>query len=347
MKGLFWSKLGIRESVRLGASASLAAILVAGALCACDKQAPPPPPQQAKAPEKPLALPDVAVIEGKSLKVGISPSAGRIVSFSVDGGPNLLWLNSADAVEKLKSGRPGVWINYGGDKVWPAQQAIWPKIHGGSWPPDPAIDGSPWTIAEKSERRVVFKSPDVPKLSIRVVRTIEIPDDSPTLVIKNRLERYADNEFPVEIWSITQVPLPSYSLMDIWKEQPDPSKTFQEMYSKGAAELVLDGKALRHTPTAADAKSGTLGSWLAAVYPGYAFLQSFDALPGASYPDSASLETYTNKSYMELETLAEAKELKPGEALECKVVWSFLRLPDGNEPDDVRKAVLKALEGKP
>ncbi len=309
--------------------------LFAAFLCSCGAG-------EAAPADKPVAFADTVFLETQGVKLGVSPSSGRIVHFGLPKGPNLLWLNKASEVEGAKAAaKPGVWINYGGDKVWPSQQANWKQTHGGNWPPDPAIDGTAWTLGECTKSKIVMKSPDVPNLGIRVVRTIEVKGDSASIVIRNRLERYAENPFPVLIWTISQVPLPPCALLDVWPKQPFPGSPFIEWYKGGTTKAISGGKALifRSQADNSDSKVGALGSWMAAVYGSYAFLQSFDAKPGDCYPDRASLEIYANPYYMELETLGNERHLKPGESLETVVVWTLV--PLAKDEDDMEKLAEK------
>ena len=70
------------------------------------------------------------------------PQIGRIMRFGRVGGPNVLWENPALAGKaRPASARAKEWVNYGGDKLWPAPQDRW------TWPPDTALDGATHTVA--------------------------------------------------------------------------------------------------------------------------------------------------------------------------------------------------------
>ncbi len=269
-----------------------------------------------------LAQQDAVTIGNGLVTANISPSLGRIVSFGLAQGNNLLWLESANNIEERKQKKPEGWINYGGDKVWPLPQSNWPIPFGTSWPPSPALEGLPWTLSEHSSTRAVFRSRPIAKLGIRLTREIEIPAGGHSMVIKNRIERYEANPFPVQIWSITQIVSPKYCLLEI----PPGSDSFVEFFDKGSAKPAAGG--LGHFPRAdgREAKTGTLGSWVAAVYPdGLILLQCIGVKPGGCYPDSASVEAYSNPHYMELETLGEQRHLMPGEAMENLVIWHIMK----------------------
>ena len=311
-------------------------------LCSCTTQAPVPPPDASV-----VSFDDVVFIENQGLKLGVAPSAGRIVYFGRADGANLLWLNKASEINRIRNGKSHAWVNYGGDKLWPTQQANWVQINGVSWPPDPSFDDCRWDLLRHSERQIVIQSPPIPSLGIRITRTMEISDDGHSALIRNRIERFAENPFPVQLWSITQIPLPPCGLMDIWPTQPLPGKPFIEWYKKGAAEALPDGRTLCHRPDAdgKDVKTGTFGLWLAAIYKDYAFVQRSAANPHGCFPDRATLEVYSNLYYMEIETLGESKHLKPGESMENTVVWTLLPLDNQLSAEPELSALAERLQG--
>lgn len=208
------------------------------------------------------------------------------------------------------------------------------------------MEGLPWILLEHDSNRIVFESSPIPKLAIRIIRDIEIPRDGQQVVIKNRIERYAPNPFPVQVWSITQIKIPAYCFMEIPSPLSPATSTFVSLLGRDSAELIAAGRFLRHTPLlkGETAKTGTLGSWVAAIFPdGLILLQYIDVKHGACYPDSASVEAYSDKNCMEIETLGEQRHLMPGEALECKVIWTIVQCKDFGD-DQQLKQINKAVQ---
>jgi hypothetical protein len=93
------------------------------------------------------------------------------------------------------------------------------------------------------------------------------------------------------------------------------------------SRLIANGRLLRQDICVKEfgAKSGTLGSFAAAVYAdGKMLRQSHSVRPGGCYPEGASIQVHTNAYYVELETLDELVHLLPGESRTNQVTWSLL-----------------------
>src|SRR5688572_19190141 len=76
------------------------------------------------------------VLRNRQLEVVVVPAIGRIVALRLvrnGAAADPLWLHPklARALAPDDNG----WINFGGDKAWPAPQSDWPRIAGRSWPP--------------------------------------------------------------------------------------------------------------------------------------------------------------------------------------------------------------------
>ncbi|MBQ4323138.1 MAG: hypothetical protein IJC19_04285, partial [Clostridia bacterium] len=65
---------------------------------------------------------------------------------------------------------------------------------------------------------------------------------------------------------------------------------------------------------------------------GELFTKSFDTYhPDAIYPDhNCSFETYTNKEFIEIESLSPLCDVIPGGLLELTEVWSLTKIPEGD-----------------
>ena len=74
-------------------------------------------------------------IDNGKCRMVIVPQVGRVMAFSMEGGPNLLWNNEALAGQTVPKD-DHTWHNFGGDKVWPTQQDWWIKYTDrNGWPP--------------------------------------------------------------------------------------------------------------------------------------------------------------------------------------------------------------------
>ena len=74
-----------------------------------------------------------------------SPCAGRIVRISYKGGDNILRLDAGLKDRVPDGGRGELWMNYGGDWIWPVAQSRWTSIAKSDWPPPTPLAEKPWT----------------------------------------------------------------------------------------------------------------------------------------------------------------------------------------------------------
>src|SRR5256885_1844661 len=70
--------------------------------------------------------PDALVLSNGKVEVVVVPAIGRIMQFRFAGEDGVFWENSA-LFGKVHEPKPRAWINFGGDKTWPAPEAAWPK----------------------------------------------------------------------------------------------------------------------------------------------------------------------------------------------------------------------------
>lgn len=312
---------------------------IAGFVCSTFHAEPPAPP------EVPLAFSDEIRLDTPAVKLGISPEVGRIVSLAVPGGAELLWRNCETALVTARE--TNAWLNYGGDKLWPTQQCNWRQVHDRTWPPDRTLDGSPWQVLQSGKNRLVVQSPISPDLNVRFRREIIVDEVEAKVTINNTVEQTARSPFPVFIWSVTQIRPPEFCLLDVAPEQPFPEKLFILM-SKDVPVVTLtgDNRALHLPPLVGKSiKVGTLGRWLAAVYPDCILLQFAAYDPAACYSERANMEVFWNaktgttptvenwptgpwnQDYVELEPVSPLKHLQPGETIDYTVTWRILPRP--------------------
>lgn len=284
--------------------------------------------------EKKTAFPTPCVVlDNGIVHLEVAPEIGRITWFGWSHGGNLLW--SGDYEKAREDRAKGEWGNYGGDKLWPAQQAKWPDIMPRSWPPDEFIDGSPWTVVKKEKLSVVIESPVSKYLGIQVRREIRLIRGAPEVVIKNTITRVEPNRYPVQIWTVTQVVPPTYVLLDIAEANSD-GRLVTEL-CPGSIPLTKimmnDTVAQFRTPTEKSRKIGALGQWIAGVYDACVLLQRTTYRKKALYPDKANVEVYSEPRYVEMEVLSPEVLIKPGEHISNRVTWRLLKKPEHMKAD--------------
>ncbi len=102
----------------------------------------------------------------------------------------------------------GSWINWGGDKTWPAPQG-WSGP--GEWPgpPDPVLDGGPYDASWSLEdgcARVDMLSPDDQRTGLRLGRRVEVAPGSSGYRLTSTFTNIGDREIRWAIWQVVQLP---------------------------------------------------------------------------------------------------------------------------------------------
>ncbi len=303
-------------------------------------------------PEGPVTL------QNSQVRLTVNPSVGRIVDFGRVDGPNLMRITNRSVLTDAKRDIRG-YQGYGGDQLWPAQQAKWGTIRGagGTWPPLDELDGPNWTIRDQGPRHVTIEAPQTPLLGLQVERRIELGEDDARVTITNRFSRAEDKPHEVLIWSVTGLVEPEYTMMGISPDRPDDSRLWTNLVGRPDSIIrsVNNDRSIRfdvqsHGPGQAlgsDAtKIGTHGDWLAAIYQDDILLQRSTYQVGGSFPDDASLEIYSSQNsgseYIELEVLSTEVDLPLGQSLSSTVHWHLLDRPrDLN--DDQMAAFLESV----
>jgi len=246
-------------------------------------------------------------------QVIVVPEIGRVMSFRLTSGENIFWEDrSLDGKGGDQTGKE--WINFGGDKTWPAPEADWGKHTGRKeWMPPAAFDSMP-VKASIEGNEVVLTSPVDPDYGIRTIRRVRLFGDS--LHIETSYERVSGEPSKVGVWVITQFKEP----VAICVAARTNSVFAGGYYIFGNEPWPQLERKARHIVMTRDPKSPhKMGTdtrqllWIGERET--CFITSWSQ--GNEYPDrGASAEVYTNpdpKKYVELETLGPLSWMKPGD----------------------------------
>ena len=275
----------------------------------------------------------------------IVPELGRVMSYGLVDGPNLLY------VDPKMQPKADQWANFGGDKMWPAPQSdwgVWQKS--GGWPPPHEIDGAAHQYEVLSGGKLKTISAVHPGTGLRAIRVYSF-NEKGEFVIEQTLEKWRGGAARHSIWSITQIATPDAVFLPI-----DPNSAYRDNFlfidakRKDLAETVaLSPTLLRVLPSSKSSyKIGVDAprNVIASVKDGVAFVQKAGH-PDGEYPDGAAgagfgVELYNNvaPAYNELELLsplrvyhASEKDGKMGTSFTYSVRWSLYRLPSEDVND--------------
>jgi hypothetical protein len=298
---------------------------------------------------------------------------GRVIQFKL-ADFEYLWVNPQLAgQEPPPSGLApdGGWLNYGGDKLWPAPQG-WDGAEQWPGPPDAVLDGSPHRAAivdaAGPSAAVALISRDDPRSGIRFSRVIRVFDASTRVSFDSTMKNIDTKPRRWGIWQVTQLnasnragegynpqircwspinpasryPRGYYELFGLvnnpsFKADPE-KKLFSAHYQRIVGKAGLDNSA----------------GWTAVVdgTAGYVFVERFTYVPDKEYPDGASVEFWMNGAgqfaaagklteikddpvetphLVESEILSPFAELGPGENYTFHLDWFAARI-GGNYP---------------
>lgn len=268
------------------------------------------------------------------------PAVGRILQFGFVNDQSVFW-SDPDLHGIPTDPASQEWLNFGGDKTWPAPQSDWPRITPRAWPPPIAFDALP---VEASFRRdtVVLRSPVDPHYGIRTERVIRLVADAPVMTVTTTYEKVEGNPVEVGVWVITQLIDP----VAVFAPLAQPSR-FAEGFDRQSgdalpAQLTLTNGLLSLVRDPARAtKIGLDTDRLLWVGDRHALLIQSTLTPGATYPDNgSSAEIYTNpdpKTYVELELLGPLTRLAPGDRVSETLTYTLHRRRSPDPTVDARR----------
>lgn len=248
----------------------------------------------------------------------ISPKVGRAVFFGKTGDENVLWLNPSPVAKK------GEWMNWGGDKVWPAPQSDW------NWPPDPALDGSTHRARFLPDGGIELTSPTSPKTGLRIVRTFRMHPLGHEVAIVTRLLNRSRRTQRLAAWQIAQTPVGKGVRMPSYGFRAYPGTTVDQRYVSSLGEWIgLESGMETSGKFGAKGASGTL-KWIGDE----TVFTMRHRLEAGEYPDNdLAQQVYRSVAppYFELELTAPLRDVPPGGESRLETLWSVEDRTDGED----------------
>lgn len=294
---------------------------------------------------------------------------GRIIQYKL-GDYGFFWVNKKLAGKEPPPGRlgpNGEWLNYGGDKLWPAPQG-WDNENQWPGPPDPVLDGGPYTAEVKEEagrvNAVKLTSAKDRRSGIQFSRLIKLFEGTTRVRIRATMKNIDTKPRRWGIWAVTQFDTGNrhgdgYN-QNYWTYCPlNPNSMYHKDYN------VLFG-VVNNTSFKPDYQNkmmrvhyenrvGKIGldspaGWVATVdaTDGYVFVHRFKYEGAKPYPDNSSVEFWCNGQgefvawgklvkmpedpeqtpyLLETEILSPFAKLDPGESYTFHYDWYAARIP--------------------
>jgi hypothetical protein len=268
------------------------------------------------------------VIRNPSAEIVVVPTIGRVMEIKLaGGGPGPVWrhprLDAALAPDE------NGWINFGGDKAWPAPQSEWPKVAGRGWPPPKTFDAAPFSAAPVPGGVELSSGVD-PAYGVRVRRALVLDPVRPVLTIDTSYEKLDGPPVRIGVWTIAQLVAPERLFVQL----PEHS-TFANGHAlrlpAPPLDLTVDGRLLSLARDPAQKTMlGSDGEALLWVGRGPDLLvQTVSQTEGGDgWPEGAHAQIYTSpddaEAYVELELLARLHELRIGDRAYMRTSYTLI-----------------------
>jgi hypothetical protein len=240
---------------------------------------------------------------------------GRIIGYKL-GDHSFLWSNpllQGKIPPPTHLAPDGSWLNWGGDKLWPAPQG-WDSAAQWPGPPDPVLDGSPQEAkiirGDGDSLAIELTSPADLRTGIQFRRTIRTFAGTSRVGIAASMTNISDHLISWGIWSVTQLDAGNpdgngwnpnwntYMPVNPFSHFP---RGYQVLYGTDSnpeiqPQAVPAPLRLQYMWTVGKVGLDSKGGWLANVdgSSGFVFVQKFTFDPNAVYPDGSSVEVWTN-----------------------------------------------------
>lgn len=240
------------------------------------------------------------------------------------------------------------WRDYGGHRLWHA-----PEAQPRSYIPD----NEPITI-EQHDDFIRLIQPTETATGIQKEIDLYMSPDKAHVVVVHRLYNRGLWDVKLAPWAISVmapggkaiIPLPPRgshsdnllptSVLTIWPF----TDLSDHRWIMGRRYIML-----HHDKDASEPqKAGVMVSdgWTAYFNKGHLFIKTFDYMSGALYPDfGCSVESFTNKAFLELETLGPLTLLEPDESVEHVEKWFLFRdIPEPHTDSDIEQHILPLVK---
>jgi hypothetical protein len=261
---------------------------------------------------------ETSVIRNRTAEVVVVPAIGRVMQFRLldaAAAKSVFWSHAAigPALAPDENG----WINFGGDKAWPAPQSEWAAIAGSGWPPPRTFDAVPYT-GTIDGNTVVLVSPVDPAYGLRVRRKISLNASEPIMSIETTYEKVRGAPVRVGVWTITQLVSPERVFV-LLPERSTFAGGHRRLLPPEPKDFAVEGRLLS---LARDTVQKTMiasdGDALLWVGDGPDLLienVTPASAAGADWPEGAHSQIYTSSDgaepYVELELLGPLRDLAP------------------------------------
>ncbi len=272
-----------------------------------------------------LGQPNCFRLRNGTVEVIVSTDVGpRVLRYGFCGGDNLF----AEVPDLVTKTQLGDWKPWGGHRLWTA-----PELMPGSYAPD----NGPVRYDQKADNSIELHQP-VDKAGMAKTIRVQLSGTGTRVEVRHRITN--QNAWPVRVapWASTIMRGGGMTVLP----QP-PFRSHEQCLSAARAIVVWYFTTLadprwrignrficlstdERRPEPQKIGISNQQKWCGYLVGSTLFVKRFAYLPGAEYPDFGSNnETYTTRSYMEVESLGPLQTLAPGESAEHVEEWYLFK----------------------
>ena len=167
-------------------------------------------------------------------------------------------------------------------------------------------------------------------VGIQAERTISLSPESAKIIFNNRFTRIEPSEQRLQLWTVTQMVPPEWVLLDSHPNPGEPSFVNRRPQFDPLPYLKVNAEQnqVRYRQnTDGPNMIGTRGSWIAAIYDQHVVIHQIEPDHHADYATDVSVQLFTIKDFIELETLSPDATPEVGESMSNTVRWHVLARP--------------------
>jgi hypothetical protein len=260
---------------------------------------------------------------GKIEMIILTDIGPRIIHFGFKGKQNMFYIDS----QMLGKKGEVIWRNYGGHRLW-----IAPENKKTTYVPD----NDPIKYYWNNKTLILLQ--EIPELELKKEIMIEMSESESKAKIIHRIQNYSESKIELAAWAITVLPKEGTAFLPIselgkhpedllatdsillWKYSKlnDPRVSFQER------EIIVKGDSKQKQPFKIGIKGKEGWNTLRYKKKGTSFTKTYKYFSQEEYVDlKASSQVFTNKKFIELETLSPLKKLNSNQVAEHIEFWEL------------------------
>lgn len=277
---------------------------------------------------------DCHVVTNGIVEAVVVPAIGRVMQFRFVGDDlGVFWENRQ--LDGMPAQSRSEWMNFGGDKAWPAPQGNWERVTGRAWPPPATFDSVPMA-ARVQEHELILSSPTDRSYGVQVFRRITLRPDLAAMAITTRYCKVLGPPINLGVWVVTQLRDPQRVFVLLPKESPG----VRQVREPVPMDMQKDGRLLSflrdpgHNINIATDGSSLL--WIDDEH-----ILRIDGYAASAADNTCSTAVYTNMDplrYVELETKGPIQRMAVGHHLDLTNTYTLARRSMEDSTAEAHKA---------